>query len=74
MYPLNPGEVTDQQLAPSVHSQLQIILTHPCFQKKEALHQWHLEENYDMGDPDYLAWVKINHPEVNTSSTEASLV
>jgi len=37
--------------------------------EKEALYQKSFEENYDLKDPDYIAWIKIYHPEVNTSIT-----
>ena len=44
----------------------------PIFSKeKEALYQQKFEENYDIKDPDYIAWIIINHPEVNTSSAES---
>jgi len=78
VYPLNPGEVTDRQLAPSKAVCSQAAVTNsdpPVFSKeKEALYQRRFEEKYDIKDPEYLAWVKLNHPEVNTSSTEGSSV
>ena len=44
----------------------------PIFsQEKEAVYQQRFEESYDIKDPDYVAWIKINHPEVNTSSAES---
>jgi len=78
VYPLNPGEVTDRQLALSkvVCSQSAVSNSDPpVFSKeKEALYQRRFEEKYDIKDPEYLAWVKLNHPKVNTSSTEGSSV
>jgi len=84
IYPLNPGEVTDRQLAPSkafcsqsVVSNLEKVNPSNSLifsQEKEALYQRRFEEKYDVKDPDYLAWVKITHPEVDVSSTEVSSV
>ncbi len=35
--------------------------------EKEALFRIRFEENYDLDDPEYIAWLKIVHPEVNVS-------
>jgi len=44
----------------------------PVYSKeKGALYQRRFEEKHDTKD---LAWVKLDHPEVNTSSTEGSSV
>ena len=43
----------------------------PIFSQEKAVYQQRFEESYDIKDPDYVAWIKINHPEVNTSSAES---
>ena len=83
VYPLNPSEVTDRQKAPKAFG-LTSTASNPrkdetsklCLFSKEqgALYQRRYEEKYDIKDPDYLTWVKINHPETNVSSTEVSSV
>lgn len=35
--------------------------------EKEALFRKHYEEQCDIGDPEYMAWVKLMHPEANGS-------
>ena len=64
VYPLNPGEITDRELAPS-------MLTHPekeadklpCSQDLESLFQRRYEEGYDVYDAKYIDWLRLNHPE-----------
>lgn len=79
------GEVTNRQLGPSkVFHQPQpnnentSAKTGPIlsssgsplfFEEKEALFRKRYAENYDLGDPEYVAWLKIAHPEVNVSVT-----
>lgn len=75
---INPGEVTDRQIAPSKALSIQQPNLHstssdtdklgsPLFTPdKEALYQI-FEEKYDIMDPGYVAWLKIHHPELNTS-------
>ena len=84
IYPINPGEVTDRQLAPSK------VFCHPTSEpsmeskepvaeptsnpssplfspETETLYRKRYEEHYDIDDPGYLAWLKINHPEADVS-------
>lgn len=79
IYPFNPGEVNDRQLAPSkavcpraVTSQPQET---PVFTKeKEELFKKRYEENFDIPDPEYVVWLKLNHPDAEVSSLETSSV
>ena len=78
VYPLNPGEVTDRQLAPSkaVHPQTEKREETapnpgtPLFSpEQETLYQRRYEEQYDIMDAGYVAWLKIYHPEAAVSAT-----
>ena len=39
--------------------------------EKEAIYQKRYDERYDLKDPEYVTWLKMNHPdaEVSTYST-----
>jgi len=79
VYPLNPGEVNDRQLAPSKallcpktgnvdNAKTTPTPGSPLFSpEQEALYQKRFDENYDISDPSYVAWLKINHPEAELS-------
>ena len=81
VYPLNPREVTDRQLAPSkaLCPQPQPEDTKaaptpgsPLFSpEQEAMYQRRYEERYDISDPSYIAWLKIYHPEAEVSGTSS---
>ena len=77
IFPLNPSEVTDRQLATSKLFQQQLTKSSqdvgseiptstskdPLFlPDKVALYKKCYEERYDLEDPGYVAWHKINHP------------
>lgn len=72
IYPLNPGEVSDRQLAPSEMFRPATVTFTP---QQIALYQTRYDEGYDLEDPEYSAWLKIYHPKkVNTSPpTEVSV-
>ena len=77
IYPLNPGEVTNRQLAPSraVHPQPENddISVTPLFSpEQEALYRLRFDEGYDINDASYIAWLKLNHPEVDVSVASSS--
>jgi len=90
IYPINPSEVTDRQIAPSkLYQQLQTessqdgsasdnLTSNSLFSPDEVkLYKKRYEEGYDLDDPSYTAWLKINHPtEVcsNTAKSSSSLV
>ena len=79
VYPLNPGEVNDRQLAPSKallcpktgnvdNAKTTPTPGSPLFSpEQEALYQKRFDENYDISDPSYVAWLKIIHPEAELS-------
>ena len=78
IFPLNPGEISDRQLAPS--KAVGSKGDHECqtpgsplfTKEKEELFQKRYEEKYDIQDPEYIAWLKIHHPEVNLSPSDTS--
>ena len=86
IFPLNPSEITDRQIAPSkaIHYQtaakkvdadgVTVNSNSPLFSpEKEALYRKRYEEGYDVDDPGYIAWLKINHPaDVSSSCTGSS--
>ena len=86
IYPLNPREVTDRQLAPSKPFQQPSTESSqdgsasdnptkdPLFSPdKVELYNNCYEEGYDLDDPSYTARLKINHPtEVCSSTTKSS--
>ena len=80
MWPINPNEVTDRQIAPSTalrveHSQTPEPNSNdesgiPLFSPElEACYQKRYEEGYDLKDSGYVAWLKINHPELDISDS-----
>ena len=74
IFPLNPGEVTDRQLAPSkAVCSRDVTPNPPLFSKeKEELFRKRYEEKYDIPDPEYVAWLRLNHPDAEVSPSEAS--
>ena len=76
IYPLNPGAVTDRQLAPLhtkstlLRSQSDYILhkvaAKPFSKEQEILLKKRFEEGYNIYEPDYVIWLKDNHPEAAT--------
>ena len=85
VYPLNPGEVSDCQLAPSkaVCPQPQSCSTtsdsppgSPLFSSEQvALYEKRYEEKYDiLDDPSYVAWLKIYHPDHKISPSPSSYI
>ena len=85
IYPINPSEVTDRQIAPSKpFQQLQTEASqdgsasdNPTNDSlfspdKVELYKKRYEEGYDLDDPSYTAWLKINHPTEVCSNTANS--
>ena len=72
VYPLNPGEITDRDVAPS---KVQVVKdsdkssstlspsSQTSDQDLELLFQRRYEEGYDIYDERYVAWLQQNHPE-----------
>ena len=89
IYPINPGEVRDRQLAPSKALQPQKpsqvgsesekikqlesssdspVAGNELFTpEEEVLYKRRYDEGYDLADPGYMAWLKINHPELSSA-------
>ena len=87
IYPINPSEVTDRQLAPSklfeqpstkssqdADSASDSPTKDPLFlPDKVELYKKRYEEGYDLDGPSYTAWLKIYHPtEVCSTTTKLS--
>ena len=70
IYPFNPGEVSDRQLAPSK------ALKKPSAQyfspEQVTLFEQRFEEGYDVSDPTHLAWKSANHPSPTSVSSGKS--
>ena len=83
IYPFNPSSVDDRQLAPSIalsrkadgpplqkeDDNEQLMLFSP---EKEKCFARRFEEGYDIQDTEYIAWIKINHPERCLSNVSSS--
>ena len=67
IYPLNPGEVTDRQLAlskavcqPANNDVSTTSPSRPLFSpEQESLYQQRYQEHYDIKDPGYIAWLRF---------------
>jgi hypothetical protein len=77
IYPLNPGEVTDRQIAPST------LYSRPVMEpevkpkvklssEREMLYRKRYEEGYDLPDEDYLQWIRDNHLKLPTTDSSES--
>ena len=89
IFPLNPSEISDRQIAPSKGVCYQTVAesdqkvdegdvtmnsSSPLFspEKKELYKKWY-KKGYNVDNPEYIAWLKINHPaEVNSICTVSS--
>ena len=78
IHPFNPGEILDRQVAPSkavtppppILNSPEVSVFSP---EKQSLFQKHYEEGYDLNDPEYMVWLRINHSdEVNSASSSVS--
>jgi hypothetical protein len=76
IYPLNPGEISDRQLAPSravVHSKSDPQLCTSQFTPEQiALFQTRYEEGFDLEDSEYAKWLRTYHPEDGGSVVSGS--
>lgn len=81
IFPVNPSEITDRQLAPSKAFHTRTgeetgdtdVTRSPLFTPgKEEIYKKRYEEGYDIFDPDYTAWLKINHPTSVSSACAGS--
>ena len=85
IYPFNPGQISDRQMAPAngvtpvqtltpeeagtPPDESAVSLFSP---EEETLYKKRYEEGYDVNDPAYMAWLRINYPTSVTSASTAS--
>ena len=62
IYPFNPGEVSDRQLAPSKALKKHTSPAQTFSDEQVKLFEQRYAEGYDLPDPAYLAWKGANHP------------
>ena len=78
IYPLNPGEVTDRQIAPSTlfctaGSDKLPVAKPDIISERDSLYRKRYDEGYDLDDEDYLRWIRENELELPTKhSSEIS--
>ena len=66
IYPFNPGEIRDRQLAPSLALRKQTPQVPTFSQEQVSLFEVHYKEGYDVEDATYLQWKNIYHPEATS--------
>lgn len=83
LFPFNPSAMDDRQSAPSKAFQAtptpeptaEETITEPSSplftKEQESLYSKRYEEGYDLDDPGFVAWLKINHPDKCVSVTSA---
>ena len=72
IYPFNPGEVSDRQLAPS-KALMKPTPQVPTFSPEQiARFEVQYAEDYDVQDVTYLAWKSIYHPSPESVSNAAT--
>ena len=71
IYPFNPGEVSDRQLAPLKALTTQKPVEFSQEQVKKFERQF--TEGYDINDPTYLTWKRIYHPSPQSASTGVAI-
>ena len=70
VYPLNPGEITDRQIAPSsavfysekVFNEYDISSQNQSNDEQEFLYRKRYDGGYDIYDKEYVDWLRHNHP------------
>ena len=74
IFPFNPGEVSDRQLAPSKALKKPTSEAHSFSPEQIKLFEQWFKEGYDLPDPAYLAWKSANHssPESVSSANAAT--
>lgn len=72
IYPFNPGEVSDRQIAPSKALKAPTSKPQSFSAKQVKLFEQRFEEGYDVPDPEYLAWKNVNHPSPESVSSGTS--
>uniref|UniRef100_A0A1X7SKR4 HTH CENPB-type domain-containing protein n=3 Tax=Amphimedon queenslandica TaxID=400682 RepID=A0A1X7SKR4_AMPQE len=79
LFPFNPSAVDDRRLAPSkpfcvpqesTEDDNESLPSSPIFtEEQEKLYTKRFEEGFDIRDPNYEAWIRINHPFKSLSVT-----
>ena len=77
VYPLNPGAITDRELAPSKAMKPKTSSTwspgsNDTQATDESRFQTRYEEGYDLYDEQYLTWLRHHHPESVSAYLESS--
>ena len=74
IFPFNPGEVSDRQLASSKALKKLTSEAHSFSPEQIKLFEQRFKEGYDLPDPAYLAWTSANHssPESVSSANAAT--
>ena len=84
IYPLNPGQIDDRQIAPSkvfsesTEKPSTESSANQFTEEEQRLYQVRFEGGYNVPDPKYEAWVLLNHPascksDVSSSAYQESL-
>ena len=73
IYPFNPGEIRDRQLAPSLPLRKQTPQVPTFSQEQVSLFEVHYKEGYDVEDATYLQWKNIYHPEATSTVSSSSV-
>ena len=73
IYPFNPGEVSDRQLAPSKALKKHTSPAQTFSDEQVKLFEQRYAEGYDLPDPAYLAWKGANHPSSDSVSPPGSV-
>ena len=75
IYPLNLGAVTDRQVVPIPRSRSDCSLATKQFsQEQEILFKKRFEEGYNVYEPDYVMWLKHNHPVAATHARTVATI
>lgn len=71
IYPFNPGEIRDRQLAPSTALRKQTPQVPTFSQEQVALFEVRYKEGYDLEVATYLQWKNIYHLEANSTASNS---
>ena len=74
IYPFNPGEVSDRQLAPSMALKKPTPQVPTFSPEQTAQFEVHYKEGYNVQDTTYLAWKSIYHPSPGSLSSASTTV
>ena len=72
VFPFNPGEVSNRQLAPSKALKKPKLEAHSFSPEQIKLFEQGFEEGFDLPDPAYLAWRSAIYPKESVLSANAT--